>query len=1273
MEKSNLLKLSLLLMVLSLNALAMVFAQKPGSSAKALKLINSNKMKLGMSLNDEKNMVILNEYEDKSTGIYMVYAQQTYKGIGIYNSIQVMAFKNEALVSATGSRISKMEEKTKKLAALPKQSAGDAVMSAARHLELPVSKPGYALKEVKEEHKFTFGKLGISREEITTQLMWIPVEKGQMKLGWQVQIVPIKGADHWMVRVDAETGEYIAKDNLTVYCNRGPAIHSNDTYVVKHYDNKSPGVKSVDKIVNVSSINSGTYRVIPYPAESPVHAGGAPALRTDPWNLAPAGSNATTLKWNSDGITDYDILRGNNVHAQEDRDNNNTTLGFADLSTTPLPNLTFTAIPDFTQSPLTTDNQRFGITNLFYWNNVIHDITYLYGFDEVAGNFQANNQARGGAGNDYVIADAQDAGGLNNANFSTPPDGFKPRMQMYLFNGPSSQTAFINAPANLAGYMNAVESAFSTNNKLSNLGPLTGDIIYYNDNVAGTSHLGCVVPANVLTGKIALIDRGTCGFTVKVKNAQNAGAIAVMVVNNNPNNSVITMGGADNTIIIPAVMVSLSSGASIKTELANNVTVNVTLKAPIQIDGDLDNGVIVHEFGHGVSNRLTGGPSQSGCLQNAEQMGEGWSDYLALMSTTNWATTLLTDGSKKRSIGSYDLSFTPISGQGFRNFPYSTDMAINPWTYSMLATNTGGQVHNIGEIWCATIWDMTWEMIQQGGINSNLHQPASIGGNSDALKLVIMGMKLQPCSPGFIDGRDAILKADSILFNGKYSCSIWRAFARRGMGANASQGSSASFTDQVADFNTISSAYVVKTANKDSAYTGQTINYTLTVTCRCTPVSNFKLADTIPLNANYKHGGTYNAANRTVTFSNINLVPAEVKHYKFLATVANNAPQFHIDHINEQINSAAVPAGWATSSTTATPFIATAARSNSPSYSIYAQDYNFTTNATFETTGSYAINGIVTLSFWHYFDTEAGWDGGVVEIFADGVWSDLGKYMVSNGYNGRLSSTSVPLQGRRAFTGTSNGTFIKTIVDLSAFGGKTIQLRFRFVSDAIIAGDGWYIDDITLNSHSAVVNRGQLFNAAGVEQNSSIATTLIESKTSYVQKSFDVLKQNDDALITWMKPVYESETDRYIIERSSDGNIFAEIANVENDPAKITGNDYSITDNNTVPGINYYRIKTVNASRDVTYSKTRSLIFDAKMGSVFITPNPAKDNITLTVIGNTKALKLSLVNTSGQQVSQYVLTGQSMRLNISNLPSGLYTINIFRNGIKSNHKVIITK
>jgi hypothetical protein len=142
-----------------------------------------------------------------------------------------------------------------------------------------------------------------------------------------------------------------------------------------------------------------------------------------------------------------------------------------------------------------------------------------------------------------------------------------------------------------------------------------------------------------------------------------------------------------NNITIPAVQVSNTDGALLGAQLNGGATVMVTLQAsPPQVDGDLDNGIVSHEFGHGVSNRLTGGGTNVSCLWNAEQAGEGWSDYFSLMMTTDWTTAQLTDGPKPRGTAAYASS---LSGAGATNrrYSYSTDMSINPLTYANMATN----------------------------------------------------------------------------------------------------------------------------------------------------------------------------------------------------------------------------------------------------------------------------------------------------------------------------------------------------------------------------------------------------------------------------------------------------------------------------------------------------------------------------------------------------------------------------------------------------------
>jgi hypothetical protein len=251
-----------------------------------------------------------------------------------------------------------------------------------------------------------------------------------------------------------------------------------------------------------------------------------------------------------------------------------------------------------------------------------------------------------------VRAEAQDGSGTNNANFGTPVDGLRPRMQMFVWTFPFPNIVTINSPASIAGDYIASGAVFGPT--FATTGPITGDIALVNDGVPPTAD-GCE-PFTLPAGSIALLDRGLCAFVIKVKNAQDAGAPAVIVANNVAGNP-ITMGGADPTIVIPSLMVSQADGLTFR----NNLPANATLKDGgfTNRDSDLDNGVITHEYGHGLSNRLTGGPGTVSCLQNAEQMGEGWSDWLALTLTHGASDNKAT----KRGIGTY-LIFEPTDGDG---------------------------------------------------------------------------------------------------------------------------------------------------------------------------------------------------------------------------------------------------------------------------------------------------------------------------------------------------------------------------------------------------------------------------------------------------------------------------------------------------------------------------------------------------------------------------------------------------------------------------------
>jgi hypothetical protein len=134
------------------------------------------------------------------------------------------------------------------------------------------------------------------------------------------------------------------------------------------------------------------------------------------------------------------------------------------------------------------------------------------------------------------------------------------------FAGGFENVVTVDPPSSAAGTYGATGAAFGPAPTPSGV---SGSIVLVNDGTAtppsGTPSDGCE-PFTLPAGAIALLDRGLCGFVVKVKNAQDAGAAAVIVANNAPGDP-ITMGGDDPTITIPSVMVSQAHGATIKAGL----------------------------------------------------------------------------------------------------------------------------------------------------------------------------------------------------------------------------------------------------------------------------------------------------------------------------------------------------------------------------------------------------------------------------------------------------------------------------------------------------------------------------------------------------------------------------------------------------------------------------------------------------------------------------------------------------------------------------------
>lgn len=775
--------------------------------------LSKNKQKYNLSDNDLEDVFLSKEVFSEKTGITHGYLNQSYKGIKIHNGVANIAIKDNKVFYGTSNFKADVSKKIN--TSTPALSPEQAIGKVASHFNLgnvTVLKP---LETIDSKHIYTNG--GISQETIPTELVYSQLSDGSMRLAWNLSILTIDGAHWWSVRVDAVTGQVIDVNDWIVKCSFGG---DHTTHSVKNTKtsnlNKTNSFDLFKSNNNIFTADGSSYNVFPFSIESP-NFGSRQVISE------PSDDVASPFGWHdTNGVVgaDFTDTQGNNVISQLDQDGNNGNGDLAEGTAS----LDFNFPLDLNQTA--SESPEAATTNLFYLNNVMHDIWYQYGFDEASGNFQENNYGKASprTGGDRVFADSQDGSDFNNANFGTPADGSSPRMQMFLWETPSTVPFLtINNTSLAGGYTAVLPSIGEGDDGIGNItrpndSPITADIVLVDDGTA-TGEEGCNALTNgaTLSGKIAIIRRGSCNFTVKIQNAQNAGAIAVIVANhNNPDNDpdyaefVSMYGVTDPVFTIPSIFINFTDGESIISAINNAETVNATIinDPGILIDGSYDNVVIAHEYGHGISTRLTGGAFNSDCLiacterdnegrcveaTNTEQMGEGWSDWFGLMITMK-ASDLPTDG---RGIGTYLVSES-LDGPGIRPFPYSTDTSINPMTYA--TTNNTASIsapHGVGSVWCTMLWDLTWKYIEKYGFDPDVYN--GTGGNNKVMQLVMDALKLQTCQPGFVDGRDAILAADTAM-GGEDQCMIWEVFAARGLGLNANQGTSLSRIDQTEDF-----------------------------------------------------------------------------------------------------------------------------------------------------------------------------------------------------------------------------------------------------------------------------------------------------------------------------------------------------------------------------------------------------------------------------------------------------------------------------------------
>ncbi|MDB4945017.1 MAG: Chitinase [Labilithrix sp.] len=607
-------------------------------------------------------------------------------------------------------------------------------------------------------------------DEAKVRKVLVP-QKGKLVAAYHAEFLArapgAKTNDAWLFAIAADDGRTLVQNSLT----------SHEAFQYRVW--AETGAKSQHGIPTDSPLTDFS----PLPAtateaNTKETAFAPPALvSVDGFNKNPGGA---ADPWLAPTATE---TKGNNVDAYSDRnsqdDDANTGDGFdegVDIRANTTGTRTFDRAYDPTKQPnVTPDQVKAAITQLFYVTNWMHDYWYDSGFDEKAGNAQASNYGRGGKEGDPLLAEAQDGadvGLANNANMSSRSDGTSPRMQMYVWNGLPTASLTTSPAVAITDRPGSAEFGPQVFN-------VTGAL------AVATPTNGCTVPTGV-TGKIAIIDRGVCAFSVKAANAQAGGATGVLLVNNAPGHIAISPAGVDATITIPALGLSLEDGALLKAAVAAG-TVNATMKRSEEIlrDGTIDNTIVAHEWGHYLHHRLVdcGSASCSG-------MSEGWADFNALMMVIKEADVL--DGTV------FPLSqYAGVSPYfGIRRAPYSSDLGKNPFTFKsirkdyVLPTNVplnpvGGsnaEAHNAGEIWAETLFEAYTNLLRDTkGATPRLTFDQAKRRMAD---YIVAGMKATPAEPTFAEQRDAVL-AVAFAADPKDFLALSKGFAKRGLGVGA--------------------------------------------------------------------------------------------------------------------------------------------------------------------------------------------------------------------------------------------------------------------------------------------------------------------------------------------------------------------------------------------------------------------------------------------------------------------------------------------------------
>ena len=372
------------------------------------------------------------------------------------------------------------------------------------------------------------------------------------------------------------------------------------------------------------------------------------------------------------------------------------------------------------------------------------------------------------------------------------------------------------------------------------------------------------------------------------------------------------------------------------------------------------------------------------------------------------------------------------------------------------------------------------------------------------------GMKISPLAPTFLQARDAILAAAQASSVSPASAAdvadIWAGFAARGMGVSASiqnQGTGNNNTVVTEAFDTPGLTQTPAISIDDSVGNGsgfpdpgESVLVELPLTNSSgIPANNVSVALTGGGSADYGNIGHTQTVTRSIPYTVPSASPcggviqvefqvtSSLGAQTFTRSITLGEPFVSASEKFDGVTAPAFPAGWtAQSVSNGVNFVTSTASPFSSPNAAFAANPSSVGGGTDLTSQVFAISSpSATVSFRNNYATEAGWDGGVLEIsIAEGSFQDIitaGGAFLENGYNGVLGSNGVnnPLAGRNAWTGNSGG-YVRSVVRLPiSAAGQNVRLRWRFGADNNTAVVGWFIDDVEIAGNvSCTIGDGAL-------------------------------------------------------------------------------------------------------------------------------------------------------------------------------------------------------